>query len=468
MVVTLVLVAAVLAPASVVARWAHDEVADTDRYVETVAPLAQDPAVQQAVVDRVTAELFARIDVKAVTDQAVAALANQGLPPRVTVGLTALSAPLASGIESFVREQITKLVESDVFAAAWVQANREAHAQMVAVLSGQGTDAVAVKGDTVSINLATVIDVVKKRLSDAGFTLAERIPTVNAQFTIFQSADLTKAQTAFRMLDTLANWLPVLALLLLALAVYVARRRRQTLIWSAVAVAASMLVLGAALNIFRPVYLNAIDPRVLPTDAAAAIYDQLVGFIRLNLRAVLVVALAVAAGAWVTGPVRGGDAGALSRGVGWLRGGAEHAGSGHRLVRSGGLPVAVGGCAASSSGRRCWSTCSRPTRPERQPSPCSSSRRWRCSWSSSWPTRRRPDGRAGAGLRGPALTSGGAGAARCTARRWRWRRTQGHRRSSRAPAGACCRTRRRGRAAPAPPRPGTRPAPGRSPGPARA
>ena len=77
-VVTLVLVAAVLAPASVVARWAHDEVADTDRYVETVAPLAQDPAVQQAVVDRVTAELFARIDVKAVTDQAVAALGEPG------------------------------------------------------------------------------------------------------------------------------------------------------------------------------------------------------------------------------------------------------------------------------------------------------------------------------------------------------------------------------------------------------
>ncbi len=136
---------------------------------------------------------------------------------------------------------------------------------MVAVLSGEGTDTVNVTGDTVSVNLAAVIDVVKKRLVDAGFTLANRIPTVNAQFTIFQSADLAKAQTVYRLLDSLARWLPVLALLLLALAVYVARRRRQTLIWSAVAVAASMLVLGAALNIFRPVYLDAIDPRVLPT-----------------------------------------------------------------------------------------------------------------------------------------------------------------------------------------------------------
>ena len=322
----LVLTAFVLAPASVVARWANDVVSDTDRYVETVAPLADDPAVQKAVVDRVTAELFKRIDVRAVTDDAVTALANQGLPPRVANGLSALSAPLAGGIRSFVTEEVTKLVASDAFADAWVQANREAHAQMVAVLSGEGSDTVNVEGGTVSINLATIIDVVKQRLVAAGFTLAQQIPDVNAQFTIFQSADLAKGQTAFRMLNNLATWLPVVALLLLAVAVYVSRRRRKTLIWSAVAIAASMLVLGAALNVFRPVYLNAIDPDVLPTDAAAAIYDQLVGFIRLNLRAVLVVALAVAVGAWITGPSGTSAREALARAVGWMRGGAEHAG----------------------------------------------------------------------------------------------------------------------------------------------
>ena len=36
----LIAVAALIAPLSVVAMWAHDEVSDTDRYVETVGPLA--------------------------------------------------------------------------------------------------------------------------------------------------------------------------------------------------------------------------------------------------------------------------------------------------------------------------------------------------------------------------------------------------------------------------------------------
>ena len=326
LVTVLVIVAGVLAPASIVASWARDEVSNTDRYVQTVAPLANDPAVQQAIVDRVTTELFSRIDVQAVTKDAVDALAAQGLPPRVSQSLSALSVPLAGGIRSFITTQVTKLVGSQAFADAWVAANREAHTQMVAVLTGEGTDQVSVKGGTVSINLAAIIDTVKNRLSAAGFGLAERVPTVNAQFTVFESPDIAKAQTAFRVLNNLARWLPVLALLLLAAAVYVGRNRRKTLIVCALTVAGSMVLLGAALNILRPIYLNALDPSVLPTDAGAAIYDQLVGFIRLNLRAVLVVALVVAIAGWLTGPGGAATRRALSGAVGWLRGGAEHAG----------------------------------------------------------------------------------------------------------------------------------------------
>jgi hypothetical protein len=326
-VVTVLLVlVGLLAPASILASWARDQVGDTDRYVQTVAPLAKDPAIQRAVVDRVTTELFNRIDVKAVTQEAIDALAARGLPPRVSQGLNALSTPLADGVRSFLTAQVTKLVQSDAFSDAWVTANREAHAQLVGVLTGEGTDQVKVEGTTVSLNLAVLIDAVKQRLIEAGFGLAERIPEVNASFTILDSSDLTKAQTAFRLLNNLARWLPVLTLLLIALAVYVGRSRRRTLMAAGLTVAGSMLLLGATLNIFRPVYLDAIDPAVLPTDAAAVIYDQLVSFIRLSLRAVLVVFLAVAFGAWLAGPSGASTRRALSAGVGWLRGGAERAG----------------------------------------------------------------------------------------------------------------------------------------------
>src|SRR5436190_11396870 len=102
-VVVCLVLAAVLAPLSLVATWAHDEVSDTDRYVETIAPLADSPEVQKAISARVTDEILRRINVEAVTQEAVDALAARGLNERVTSSLEALGTPLANAIENFVR-----------------------------------------------------------------------------------------------------------------------------------------------------------------------------------------------------------------------------------------------------------------------------------------------------------------------------------------------------------------------------
>jgi hypothetical protein len=292
----------VLAPLSIVATWAHDEVSDTDRYVETVAPLADSPEVQAAVTARLTDRIMGLLDVEAVTKDAIDALAARGLRQRAVAGLTALSGPLTQGVENFVGTQVGRIVASDEFADAWAQANRVAHTQMVAVLTGETGEAVQVSGGTVQLNLGVVIDRVKERLVDAGFTLASRIPQVSAEVTLFQSADLARAQTAFRLLDAAARALPIIALVLLGIAIAVSSRRRRTLTIGALVIAGSMLALGAALNLFRIAYLDAVPSDAIPADAAAVIFDQIVNFIRLNLRALLVISLAVAFVAWVSGP----------------------------------------------------------------------------------------------------------------------------------------------------------------------
>ena len=73
----LIVIGCILAPLSVVAVWAKNQVTNTDRYVATVAPLADDPAIQNAVADRVTAEIFSYLDVVGITNQAVDALAER-------------------------------------------------------------------------------------------------------------------------------------------------------------------------------------------------------------------------------------------------------------------------------------------------------------------------------------------------------------------------------------------------------
>jgi len=109
--VLLVLVG-LIAPASVVATWAHDELSNTDRYVQTVSPLAADPAVQNAIINRITTEVVSRLNVTALTKQAADALAAQGLPPRVTQSISALATPLANGVRSYISQRVARFVRS--------------------------------------------------------------------------------------------------------------------------------------------------------------------------------------------------------------------------------------------------------------------------------------------------------------------------------------------------------------------
>jgi hypothetical protein len=325
----LIVLGCVLAPLAGVAVWARNQVTNTDRYLATVAPLASDPAIQNAIADQITAQVFTYIDVRGLTVQAVDALAERrDLPPELVTRLQALAVPIANGVQSFTRTQVGKVVQSPAFADAWLQANRLAHEELVKALTGEGGGAITVENDTVSINLAAFIQTVKQQLIAAGFTLAERIPQVNASFVLFQSKDITRARSAFNLLTTLGNWLPVIALLLIGLGVYVARDHRRALIGAGLGVAVAMLALALGLAVFRSIYLDAVPATVLPHDAAAVLYDTIVRFLRAGLRTVFVLALVVAAGAFLTGRsitatrTRQG----LADAIGWLRRGAEGAG----------------------------------------------------------------------------------------------------------------------------------------------
>jgi hypothetical protein len=203
-----------------------------------------------------------------------------------------------------------------------------AHDELVKALTGEGGGAVTVENDTVSVDLAAFIQTVKQQLTAAGFSLAARIPEVNASFTLFQSADITRVRSGFNLLNTLGVWLPVLVLILIVLGVYVAKDHRRALVGAGLGVAAGMLALALGLAVFRSIYLNGVPAEVLPHDAAAVLYDTIVRFLRAGLRTVLVLGLVVAAGAFLTGQsttaVRTRQS--LAGAMGWLRGSAEGAG----------------------------------------------------------------------------------------------------------------------------------------------
>ena len=323
----LLVLGCLLAPVSVLAVWSANQVSDTSRYLANVEPLIHDPAIQTALTDQVTNQITSHLNVTGYADQAAALLSSKGLG-RVGALLKSFGPSISGAVNGYIRGQVHNVVTGPRFARAWIQVNTVAHQELVKAVSGRGGGAVKVINGQVTIDLAPFINIAKQQLVSRGFTLVNSLPAIHPTFALFSARELTKAQTGYRLINDLKIVLPILALLLIGLGVYLAPGHRRALIGAGLGFAASMLALGAALAIFRGVYLGSVPNSVLPSDAAAALYDTFVRFIKEALRTLLVVGLVVAAAAFLTGPsvTAVGTRRACASGLGWVRRGGERAG----------------------------------------------------------------------------------------------------------------------------------------------
>jgi hypothetical protein len=322
----LIVIGCILAPLSVIGVWTANQVSDTNRYVANIEPLIHEPAIQNALTDKITVAITSKLNVTGYTNQAAGFLTSKGLP-RVGTLLKTFGPAISSAVAGYIHNTVHKIVTGPKFANAWIQVNKVAHQTLVQALSGQG-GAITVTNGQVTLDLAPFIAIVKQNLAARGFTLVNSLPPIHPTLALFSSKTLVQAQTLYRLINDLKIALPIAALVLIAAGVYIARNHRRALIGAGLGFAASMLVLGALLLVFRGIYLNSVPNSVFPSDAAAAAFDTLVRFIKIALRALLVLGLVVAIGAFFTGPsvtavrTRAGFVKAFD----WIRSGGERRG----------------------------------------------------------------------------------------------------------------------------------------------
>jgi len=252
----LVVVAALGVTMSVIGVWAGRTTLNTDRWVETVAPLDDDPAVRAAVSAYVTAQVFTTLDV----DQRV----QEALPPRAAF----LASPLTGQVRGLVQSSVNKVLASEQFAQLWPEMNRVAHTQIMAVLNNDST-VVRSSGDTVTLNLLPVVNEVLNGLEQEAPTLFGKqlnLPTLTngqipadlqtkvesalgvtlpanfAAIPIYQGDQLSAAQDAVVQMRQYVGLLVLGSLIALALALLISPRRRRTTLqfglWLVIAVVA--------------------------------------------------------------------------------------------------------------------------------------------------------------------------------------------------------------------------------------
>jgi hypothetical protein len=293
----LVVLAAILIPVSVLSVWAINTVTNTDKYVETMAPLARNPVIVHSLATRATDALFST---HVVQNKVTQALPKSAKP---------LVAPIVNEVHSYVYNLALKVFSSPKFGKLWDLLNRHSHAAVVNVLTGKQTplQKKLEKGGQVALNLSPALNNLIDEANSHGVTLFNPIKAVSTEglsFTVVSKQQVSKYSGLFNLVVK-GKWIvPVISLVLAILAVALAMERRKTLLRLAVGVALMTLLLLGSLSAGRGIFIGQAASGGFHAQSAAAVWDTVLRFLKADLRWTLLIAVLVAIGAWLAGPAR--------------------------------------------------------------------------------------------------------------------------------------------------------------------
>jgi hypothetical protein len=225
--------AAVLCVASVFAVWANRQLLDTGYWTRTNTKLLVNRAIQ--------GELRA------------------GLPK----DLRPLAGPAAGGLRTVVEKGIVTALGTSQLQLLWRTASDLTHRQFVALIENKSKVVRTPGGGAVVLDLRPIVANLAARFG-APPAVIEKLRGTVGEITIVRSKTLETMQGAARGLRDLAIVLPVLALLLLALAVGLSRGRRSRALVAAGVVG---VIAGLAALIVRSIVGTRVVDTLASTEA---------------------------------------------------------------------------------------------------------------------------------------------------------------------------------------------------------
>jgi len=283
----LLVLGCLLAPLVLAGVWLHLNIMDVDGYVATITPVADEPAVQQAVADVLTDQVYGALDVDQVLQGA--------LPPEFDI----ISGPLSAQLEDLTHRLTLQAVSSSTFRGFWVAANRNVHPILMKAIRSKG-DVDLDFGGLVGLDLAGVTRNITDLLSTSGVALPDTLPEAltTGNVSLLDSRPLARAGAIILAMDDLYWLLLLVTVVLLVGSVLVAYRRLPAVLYVGVGLALSMAALEAGIAVGGAYYLGVTDDAGIPHDASAAVFKVFTSALRLWGWAVLAAGLmlVVAAG----------------------------------------------------------------------------------------------------------------------------------------------------------------------------
>lgn len=301
-----IVLASVLVPVATVTGWARTELVSEDAFVATFGPLAEDPAVQDLVIEATTAAIVDALDVDALTSDLFDGIASLDLPPAAQTAVLLLRAPAAAGVTSLIGSGVATAVESDAFPQLWRTALAASHRALTSAASGESDGALTISANgELGIQLGPIIDAVRLQLIDNGFALAEAIPSIDRTIVLTQSDSLTTVTTVYALVVAVGWWLPFVALALIGAGIAFARRRRVAVLGVGIGGAIGGFLLAIGFAIGGTLAAASATSLGIPAPAIDALYTGVIADMRDSTIIIGVIGLIIVLLAWGRGPSRG-------------------------------------------------------------------------------------------------------------------------------------------------------------------
>ena len=280
--VALAVIAVLLATMAVDAFWLHERIFNNEQFVESLAPLPQDPAVSTAIATKT-------VEVLSASGTAEAKVAEV-LPDR----LAFLTPNVFDLVEEKVFDATIRLVSSDAFARVWTKGVETVHTVIIGILDGD--PAHPTTGD-VGLNLEGTAGLVLEELDKRGIDLFAEIETSVGEIAFIQAEMLAGPRSLINIFHTGVWVLPIVALLVLGLAVLIDRDRLRPVQIFGLGLAIAILLSLIAIRIFAGYAGGKVENEIY-REAAASVWDALLNGYLLISAVVGFTALAIGGAAW--------------------------------------------------------------------------------------------------------------------------------------------------------------------------
>ena len=280
--ISLAVIAVLLATMAVDAFWLHERIFNSEQFVESLAPLPQDPAVSTAIATKT-------VEVLSSSGTAEAKVAEV-LPDR----LGFLTPNVFDLVEEKVFDATIRLVSSDAFARIWTKGLETVHAVIIGILDGD--PAYPTTGD-VGLNIEGTAGLVLDELDRQGIDLFAEIETSVGEIAFIQAEMLAGPRSLINVFQTGVWVLPIAALLVLGLAVLIDRDRLRPVQIFGIGLAIAILLSLIAIRIFAGYAGGKVENEIY-REAAASVWDALLNGYLLISAVVGFTALAIGVAAW--------------------------------------------------------------------------------------------------------------------------------------------------------------------------